>query len=65
MKLRDWMDNERHSSYTLAELFAKRGVKVTPQTIQSWCKGAIPRKQHRDEIHRLTGGAVQPASFLS
>lgn len=65
MNLKQWMKNNRHSSYSFAKLLLEKAeVKVSPQAVQHWCNGTVPRKPYRVAVEKVTDGKVTPASFL-
>jgi transcriptional regulator with XRE-family HTH domain len=59
MKLNEW---RREAGLTQAEVASMLDVHVL--TISSWERGAKrPTPKMINEIHRITGGAVQPNDF--
>lgn len=58
MKLQDWLDLNKISTYQLAE---KLGVAQS--NVFAWCTGTIPRRDAMQQIEKETKGAVTPVDF--
>lgn len=58
MKLRDWLELNKLTTYQFAEQLG-----CSQGNVANWLAGTIPRKKPMTKIMRATKGAVQPGDF--
>ena len=58
MKLRDWLELNKLSTYQFAE-----AIDFTQAAVSKWCNGTIPRVKPMQAIEKATKGAVTAADF--
>lgn len=64
MKLRDWLKKNKKTREWFGQQFRDKDgnpAPVSSTTVDGWCKEEnphYPQKRYREEITRITGGAV-------